>query len=144
MSDIDIREVTTFDSSLVEPIRSLLRQLTSREVAFSEESLRQIISDKASRLFLLYSDNTVAGMLTLGIYSAPTGRKAWVEDVVVDSQYRGRGLGQQLVQYAISCVRTLSPVTLMLTSNPQRTEANALYRREGFEQRCTNVYKMDL
>lgn len=144
MSDIDIREVTTFDSSLVEPIRSLLRQLTSREIAFSEESLRQIISDKASRLFLLYSDNTVAGMLTLGIYSAPTGRKAWVEDVVVDSQYRGRGLGQQLVQYAISCVRTLSPVTLMLTSNPQRTEANALYRREGFEQRCTNVYKMDL
>jgi GNAT superfamily N-acetyltransferase len=144
MSDIDIREVTTFDSSLVEPIRSLLRQLSSREIAFSEESLRQIISDKASRLFLLYSDNTVAGMLTLGIYSAPTGRKAWVEDVVVDSQYRGRGLGQQLVQYAISCVRTLSPVTLMLTSNPQRTEANALYRREGFEQRCTNVYKMDL
>jgi ribosomal protein S18 acetylase RimI-like enzyme len=144
MSDIDIREVTTFDSSLVEPIRSLLRQLTSREIAFSEESLRQIISDKASRLFLLYSDNTVAGMLTLGIYSAPTGRKAWVEDVVVDSQYRGRGLGQQLVQYAISYVRTLSPVTLMLTSNPQRTEANALYRREGFEQRCTNVYKMDL
>ena len=144
MSDIDIREVTTFDSSLVEPIRSLLRQLTSREIAFSEESLRQIISDKASRLFLLYSDNTIAGMLTLGIYSAPTGRKAWVEDVVVDSQYRGRGLGQQLVQYAISCVRTLSPVTLMLTSNPQRTEANALYRREGFEQRCTNVYKMDL
>ena len=144
MSDIDIREVTTFDSSLVEPIRSLLQQLTSREIAFSEESLRQIISDKASRLFLLYSDNTVAGMLTLGIYSAPTGRKAWVEDVVVDSQYRGRGLGRQLVQYAISCVRTLSPVTLMLTSNPQRTEANALYRREGFEQRCTNVYKMDL
>jgi GNAT superfamily N-acetyltransferase len=144
MSDIDIREVTTFDSSLVEPIRSLLRQLTSREIAFSEESLRQIISDKASRLFLLYSDNTVAGMLTLGIYSAPTGRKAWVEDVVVDSQYRGRGLGRQLVQYAISCVRTHSPVTLMLTSNPQRTEANALYRREGFEQRCTNVYKMDL
>jgi ribosomal protein S18 acetylase RimI-like enzyme len=144
MSDIDIREVTTFDSSLVEPIRSLLQQLTSREIAFSEESLRQIISDKASRLFLLYSDNTVAGMLTLGIYSAPTGRKAWVEDVVVDSQYRGRGLGRQLVQYAISYVRTLSPVTLMLTSNPQRTEANALYRREGFEQRCTNVYKMDL
>jgi GNAT superfamily N-acetyltransferase len=144
MSNIDIREVTTFDSSLVEPIRSLLRQLSSREIAFSEESLRQIISDKASRLFLLYSDNTVAGMLTLGIYSAPTGRKAWVEDVVVDSQYRGRGLGRQLVQYAISCVRTLSPVTLMLTSNPQRTEANALYRREGFEQRCTNVYKMDL
>lgn len=144
MSDIDIREVTTFDSSLVEPIRSLLQQLTLREIAFSEESLRQIISDKASRLFLLYSDNTVAGMLTLGIYSAPTGRKAWVEDVVVDSQYRGRGLGRQLVQYAISCIRTLSPVTLMLTSNPQRTEANALYRREGFEQRCTNVYKMDL
>lgn len=144
MSDIDIREVTTFDSSLVEPIRSLLRQLTSREIAFSEESLLQIISDKASRLFLLYHDNTIAGMLTLSIYSAPTGRKAWVEDVVVDSQYRGRGLGRQLVQYAISCVRVLSPVTLMLTSNPQRTEANALYRREGFEQRCTNVYKMDL
>ena len=83
-------------------------------------------------------------MLTLGIYSAPTSRKAWVEDVVVDKEYRGKGFGRQLVQYAIKYTQQLSPITLMLTSNPQRTEANALYRREGFEQRTTNVYKMDL
>ena len=144
MPEIDIREVTTFDPSLIEPICSLLRQLTSREILFTEESLHQIISDKASRLFLLYYDNAVAGMLTLGIYSSPTSRKAWIEDVVVDKKHRGKGLGRQLVQYAIKYTQQLSPITLMLTSNPQRTEANTLYRREGFEQRCTNVYKMDL
>ena len=83
-------------------------------------------------------------MLTLGTYLSPTGRKAWIEDVVVDSAYRGKGYGKMLVEHAIEYARTLSPCTLMLTSNPARIAANELYRASGFEQKITNVYKMSL
>lgn len=144
MENIHIERIVEMDNALISPINSLLRQLTSHEIALTESSLRQIIENDACRLFIIYCGQEVAGMLSLGIYSSPTSRKAWIEDVVVDKKHRGKGLGRQLVQYAIKYTQQLSPITLMLTSNPQRTEANALYRREGFEQRCTNVYKMDL
>ena len=36
------------------------------------------------------------------------------------------------------------PIDLRLTSNPSRTEANALYQALGFVRRETNVYEMKL
>ena len=83
-------------------------------------------------------------MLTLGTYLSPTSRKVWVEDVVVDSAFRSRGYGRALIDHAIDyCELHLAPCTLMLTSNPTRKEANALYRKSGFEQKITNVYKLN-
>ena len=49
-------------------------------------------------------------------------------------------VGQVAVEYA----RQWAPVTLMLTSRPSRTEANALYRTAGFGLKTTNVYRMDI
>ena len=144
MNNIRIEQITDFDESLIDPINSLLKQLTSHNMSFTEQALREIIESNASRLFILFFNEKVAAMLTLGFYSAPTSRKAWIEDVVVDIEFRGNGFGRKLVQHAIDYTRNLSPITLMLTSNPQRKEANALYQAEGFEQRCTNVYKMEL
>lgn len=144
MENIHIERIVEMDNALISPINALLRQLSSRDIALTESSLRHIVEDGACHLFIIYCGQEIAGMLTLGIYSSPTGRKAWIEDVVVDQKHRGKGLGRQLVQHAINYTRKLAPITLMLTSNPARTEANALYRSEGFEQRCTNVYKMEL
>ena len=80
-------------------------------------------------------------MCTLATYLAPTGRKAWIEDVVVDSQMRGQKLGRQLIDRVVDEARRLAPCSLMLTSRPARVAANALYKSAGFEQRETNVYK---
>lgn len=139
-----IENIRYFDAALIAPINNLLRQLTSREILFTEQHLRQIVESEASHLFLMYDDEAVVGMITLGTYLAPTGRKVWIEDVVVDARSRGKGLGHHLVQHAIEYARRYAPCSLLLTSNPLRTEANALYRSKMFEQRNTNVYKMDL
>ena len=96
-------------------------------------------------MFVMRHDEAIVGMITLGIYFCPTGRKVWIEDVVVDSELRGKGLGQQLVEFAINYVKeNLSPCSLMLTSRPTRIAANELYRASGFEHKITNVYKMSL
>lgn len=49
-----------------------------------------------------------------------------------------------LVAHAIDFCRQHQVDTLMLTSNPKRIAANALYRSLGFEQKETNVYRMVL
>lgn len=141
---IDIQPIEQYDPTLVARIGELLTQLTSREITFTEATLRQIVDSPSSRLFIARVEGEVAGMLTLGIYLAPTGRKIWIEDVVVDSRHRGNGLGHKLVRHAMDYCRRYAPCQIMLTSNPLRAEANRLYRSEGFEQRCTNVYKLDV
>lgn len=142
MTNIKIERITSADGSTAEAISLLLKQLSSQEFIFTERELAALINDSSSSLFLLYTEDKIAGMLTLGTYLSPTGRKAWIEDVVVDSAYRGKGYGKMLVEHAIEYARTLSPCTLMLTSNPARIAANELYRASGFEQKITNVYKM--
>ena len=144
MTNIKIERITSADSSTTEAISLLLKQLSSQEFSFSERELAALVTDPSSTLFLLFAEDKIAGMLTLGTYLSPTGRKAWIEDVVVDSIYRGKGYGKMLVEHAIEYARTLSPCTLMLTSNPARIAANELYRASGFEQKITNVYKMSL
>ena len=144
MTNIKIERITSADGSAAEAISLLLKQLSSQEFSFSERELAALINDSSSTLFLLFAEGKIAGMLTLGTYLSPTGRKAWIEDVVVDSQERGKGYGKMLVEHAIEYARTLSPCTLMLTSNPARIAANELYRASGFEQKITNVYKMSL
>ncbi len=144
MTNITIERITSADSSTAEAISLLLKQLSSQEFSFSESELATLVNDPSSTLFLLYAEGKIAGMLTLGTYLSPTGRKAWIEDVVVDSSQRGKGYGKMLVEHAIEYARTLSPCTLMLTSNPARIAANELYRASGFEQKITNVYRMPL
>ena len=143
MAAYNIEQVAQFDSALIAPIADMLAQLTAREYPFGEQELRAIVEDSASQLFVMRDDERIMGMLTLGHYTSPTGRKVWVEDVVVSAEYRGEGLGRKLINHAIEyCRENLSPCTLMLTSNPARIAANELYRTSGFEPKQTNVYKM--
>jgi GNAT superfamily N-acetyltransferase len=143
MAAYTIEHVAQFDSALIAPIADMLAQLTAREYTFGERELRAIIEDTASKLFVMRDNEHIMGMLTLGHYTSPTGRKVWVEDVVVSADYRGKGLGRRLINHAIEyCRENLSPCTLMLTSNPARVAANELYRTSGFEPKQTNVYKM--
>ena len=145
MATYTIEHVAQFDSALIAPIADMLAQLTAREYTFGERELRTIIEDSASQLFIMRDDERIMGMLTLGHYTSPTGRKVWVEDVVVSADYRGKGFGRRLINHAIEyCRENLSPCTLMLTSNPARIAANELYRTSGFEPKQTNVYKMTI
>ena len=144
MSELEIISPSLCDVLTAEAIQRLLGQLSSAHFEFTPSDLQHLISSPESQLFLLLHQGEIIGMLTVGTYSSPTGFKAWIEDVVVDKAYRGRGYGRMLIDHAIAYAATLSPCTLMLTSNPSRIAANELYRNSGFEQKITNVYKMTL
>lgn len=141
---IQIIEVKDFKTEYIEAVQRLLDQLTTRPTGWGGNNLEEIIAHENSHLFFLLKDEEIAGMLTLGIYYSPTGGKAWIEDVVVDKDHRGQGLSKRLVAHAIEFVKTHRIPLLMLTSNPARVAANKLYQSLGFEQKQTNVYRMEL
>ena len=140
----EIVEVKDFIPAYTDAVQKLLEQLTNRPVKLAGTTLREIISQENTHLFFLLADQEIAGMLTVGIYHSPTGGKAWIEDVVVDEKYRGQGLSKQLVTHAVRFVKEQGIPLIMLTSNPTRIAANKLYQKLGFEQKQTNVYRMNL
>ena len=142
--DIKIFEATTAENVYVDAINRLLVQLSSSPVLFTHEKLEDIVASSSSHLFLAEHAGEIVGMLTIGEYLAPTGRKVWIEDVVVDEAMRGRSLGRMLVEHAITYSKTTGGGTLMLTSRPSRIAANKLYRSCGFEPKETNMYRMSL
>ena len=145
MSTINITRITSADSATTAAISLLLKQLSpSQNFVFTERELAELISNPASAIFALYVDNQIVGMITLGSYLSPTGRKVWIEDVVVDESIRGCSIGRRLVQHAIEYAGELGPGTLMLTSRPSREAANALYRSCGFAFKETNNYTMSI
>ena len=77
-------------------------------------------------------------------FHSPTSAKAYVEDVVVSSDYRGQHLGKQLMEHVLEEAHKLVPIELHLTSNPKRVAANALYQSIGFERKETNCYQMNI
>ncbi len=144
MSELEIFEVKEAQASFVEPVNRLLAQLSSSGVSVTFEQLQALADSEASHLFLARFDGRIVAMLTLGEYLAPTGRKMWIEDVVVDAAARGHSFGRAMVEYAIEYARGVGKGVLMLTSRPSRVAANALYRSCNFEQKETNVYKMEI
>jgi len=95
-------------------------------------------------LFVARVDGVILGSLTLAFYRIPTGTKAWIEDVVVDTDARGHGVGELLNRAALDEARTRGAKDVSLTSRPSREAANRLYQRIGFEPRDTNVYRYTL
>lgn len=145
MEEFTIIVPTTFDEQHYHAVVRLLTQLTTRSITFTPDMYRALIEDSCSELCLLTdSQAQVVGMLTLNTCVSPTGKRGWIEDVVVDEAYRGKALGRKLVDYAIGLAHERGLQTVMLTSNPKRVAANALYRSMGFEPKETNVYKMQL
>lgn len=137
-----IIELKTYSPKYFKAIHQLSDQLTAGTYDLQESYLKEIVESENCHLFLLMEKNEVIGMLSVCIYKAPTGYRAWVEDVVVMDAARGRGLGRKLMLHAIDFAKELGVDTLTLTSNPTRVAANGLYQSLEFNQRETNVYQM--
>ena len=135
-------EIEDLKPDYLEAINRLISQLSTSSHILTEAELNSLIASPQSHLYALEYDEKIIGMVTLCIYQCPTGRKAWIEDVVVDQNYRGKGYGKVMIEKVMELCRNKGNVTLMLTSRPSRMAANQLYQSLGFETRETNVYKM--
>jgi ribosomal protein S18 acetylase RimI-like enzyme len=148
---------------LVSAVHRLLPQLSGSARLPSRADVEEIVTSQATTLLIVRDDGMLAeaegdkpqgraddaggpygpvvGMLTLATFRIPTGVRAWIEDVVVDTAARGRGAGEALTQAALELAGARGAQTVDLTSRPSREAANRLYQKVGFELRETNVYR---
>ena len=142
---VTIRVADNADAELVEAYQKLTPQLSTSSPPPTKNELAAIIqSDSATVLVAEGEDGTILGSMTLVVFRIPTGVRAWIEDVVVDTEARGMGIGQALNEYAIQLAEQAGAKTIDLTSRPSRESANRLYQRLGFVARETNVYRYSI
>jgi len=139
---VSIRPVTEVTESLTDAYRVLIPQLSSSSNPPTGEALQRIIESDSAQILIAEDENgEILGTMTLIIFQIPTGIRAWIEDVVVDSSARGKGIGKKLNLAALELAKQAGAKTVDLTSRPARQEANQLYRSIGFAERETNVYR---
>jgi ribosomal protein S18 acetylase RimI-like enzyme len=144
---VEISIVSQVDANLVASFAQLFPQLTKNNPPPDEDLLQRIVQSETSHILIARDTEAygrIVGTLTLAFYVSPTGIKAWIEDVVVDGSYRGRGIGKALTQKAIDLAERENAKVVLLTSNPARESANGLYKKLGFTLRATNFYQLKL
>lgn len=142
--EIRIDIATSVTDELVAAFERLVPQLSSSSPPPTREHLERIVDSDSCSLLIARDSEQIVGSLTLVVFPIPTGARAWIEDVVVDSSVRGKGVGEALNLKALEIARAEGAVTVDLTSRPSREAANRLYQRIGFVKRDTNVYRYDL
>ena len=143
---IHITEIVEVDDAVVKAFERLVPQLSKTSPPPDADALADIAGNPNSLLVVAKDSDTatIVGSLTLAFYRIPTGLQARIEDVIVDSESRGKGIGALLTETALEKARAAGAKAVGLTSRPAREAANRLYTSLGFERRDTNVYTFTL
>lgn len=99
------------------------------------KAFESIIHDKNQELIVVVLDHEIVSTFQLSFIQYLTyqgGIRAQIEAVRVKSDYRGRGIGTEIFQYAIARAKQRGAHLLQLTTDKKRPEAKKFYESLGF------------
>ncbi|WP_027520325.1 GNAT family N-acetyltransferase [Bradyrhizobium sp. WSM1417] len=99
------------------------------------EAFARVERDQNIQLVVAESEGRVVGCLQLAILpglSSQGGLRGLLEDVRVASDCRSRGIGEQLVQWAVTEAKARGCNLVELLTHQTRTDAQRFYKRLGF------------
>jgi ribosomal protein S18 acetylase RimI-like enzyme len=101
------------------------------------EAFARIDRDPNLELVVAEEEGAVVGCLQLCILPGLSSQGAWralIEDVRVASHRRSRGIGEQLVQWAVAQARAKNCRLVELLTHHSRADAQRFYERLGFQR----------
>ncbi len=108
---------------------------TDADMRAYQQAFEQIDTDAAHVLVVAEAEDRVVGTMQLSYLPGLARRgalRAQIEAVRVHQAYRGRGLGQAMVSWAIGQARERGCALVQLTTDKSRTDAHRFYERLGF------------
>ena len=140
MVNIVFNEATTLD---IPDLIKLLSVLFSIEKDFipdftkQQKGLALLIQNNANATIQVARDASgkVIGMVSaqLVISTAEGAASAWIEDMVVDANYRGQGIGKQLLKYVRAWAKSKGATRAQLLVDITNTDAIAYYKQLNWE-----------
>ena len=135
---IDILKEADLNSIIQNQISGLFKQLSpdKRQVA-----LNNILESKNQITFAYCTENEeIIGIALMGTYKVISGNKGWIEDVVVDKNYRGKGIGRKLMEKLLEIARQKELTEVLLFTEDHRIPAINLYNSLDFHQKESRIY----
>lgn len=101
------------------------------------KAFREIDADPNNELIVAELNGKVIGMLQLTYtpsLSYQGSKRCTVESVRVESTLRGKGIGREMMLWAIERAKEKGSVSMQLTSHEDRVEAHRFYQQLGFSK----------
>jgi len=121
----------------------LLNDLFTQDIEFAPDYNKQktgleaiIQNPEIGEILVLKVDDRIVGMVSL-LYSISTalgGKVAIIEDMIIRKDYRGKGLGKELLAKAIAFSKKRDCLRLTLLTDFNNDVAIRFYRQFGFKQ----------
>ena len=107
------------------------------------ETIKGFSTDSITlQLVIEKDDKIVASVLVYFIKYARFGLRMLVEDFVIDSQYRRRGLGSLILNYLRELGKESKCTGMVLHTGKQNASAQNFYKKLGMEENV--MFKLDL
>jgi ribosomal protein S18 acetylase RimI-like enzyme len=106
-----------------------------------------LLSDQQSRILLALDGSRAVGMIHLRAHPALrlNGYHVSIEELVVHPEFRGRGIGKELLDAAVLYARMRNAVLLEVhTSNKRESLRRGFYAKNGFVQAHSTLYRREL
>ena len=131
-----VDDLPTIIKLLVDDELGKHREIANDDLAIEyKTAFENISNDNNNHLVVMEHEAKVIGVLQLTILQHLThkgSKRGHIEGVRIDKTYRGQGLGQALITWAINQSRKLNCHMLQLTTDLQRPQALNFYTQLGF------------
>ncbi|MGB6154026.1 MAG: GNAT family N-acetyltransferase [Pricia sp.] len=140
--EVEILKKTDINDTVRQQITELYKQLND---SLKQCPLHQILQEDNHVIFAICTvEQEIVGIALLATYKVISGRRGMIEDVVVDIEHRGKGIGRRLMEKLLEEAKNKHLDSVMLFSGHHREAAINLYKSLGFSQRDSGVYNLKL
>ncbi len=146
---MEVRLATAADELEVCRLWTMLLKIYNKQASpeVLQRSYRYVINHPQKVLvFIILIEGVVTGTASLHLGHYSTWHDNWyghIEDVIIDPEYRGRGLAEHIVNHAISAAKEQNLSRLELNALYKNNAARRLYEKLGFTNQSV-VYELDL
>ena len=144
---MEIKRLEKYSPEIAQRVRDLLIELSrsgkdKREIP--KEWFLNIINSPWHDLILAVEDGKILGMASVTIImGAGVGKNVYLEDFVVSSEARGKGVGGKIWEEIIKWGKEKGAKRLEFTCGNGRDIAQAFYKNHGAEIYETNFFRLE-
>lgn len=138
----EIKRLTylSLTDALKTEISTLFKQLSPNKKQISLKDVLQ--PDNNNHLVICTHEDRLLGIASLCCYNVISGKKGWIEDVVVESGARGQGIGRKLINELLLVAKEQELSEVLLFTEDHRLPAIKLYQSLGFKPKETRIYSI--